>query len=247
MNTATPRALVVIPARYGSTRLPAKALALIGGIPMVVRVLQQARRMTTASRVIVATDHHRIADAVQAAGGEAMMTSPDHPSGTDRVAEVTRKIPCEYVVNIQGDEPFIDPLAVDAAVEALHASPSCNMSTICVEVGIEEARDPAVTKVTRDLNGYALYFSKALIPHDRDGAPPGAIIEKHLGVYVFRRDFLLQYAAWEPTPLERREKLEQLRALERGERILVVTAARDSLGIDTQHDLDRANALAVKD
>lgn len=247
MATHRPLTLVVIPARYGSTRLHAKALALIGGKPMVVRVFEQARRMATATRVIVATDDQRIAAAVQAAGGEAMMTSPDHPSGTDRVAEVARNIPCDFVVNVQGDEPFIDPAAVDAAVTALIADPSCNMSTICVEVGIEAARDPAVTKVVRDRKGYALYFSKAMIPHDRDGAPPGARIEKHLGVYVFRRDFLLQYAAWEPTPLERREKLEQLRALERGERILVVRSASDSLGIDTQSDLDRANAMAKKD
>jgi 3-deoxy-manno-octulosonate cytidylyltransferase (CMP-KDO synthetase) len=241
---STPSVLVVIPSRYGSTRLPAKALKLIGGKPMIVRVLERARGMKTATRIIVATDDERIVKAVESAGGEAWMTSPDHPSGTDRVAEVARKVDARIIVNLQGDEPFIDPTAVDRAVTALIEDPSLKVSTLCAPILKQEAGDLNVTCVVRDLKGYALYFSKLPIPHDRDGTH-GALPawQKHLGTYVFRRDFLLYYAGLAPTPLEKMEHLEQLRILEHGERIYCVLTQSDSLGVDCAADLEKAEAL----
>ncbi|MBI4665076.1 MAG: 3-deoxy-manno-octulosonate cytidylyltransferase [Nitrospinae bacterium] len=238
------KTLVVIPARYGSTRLPAKALKLIGGKPMITRVYERAKLMKTPSRVIVATDDERILKTVTGSGGEAVMTSIHHASGTDRVAEVARKFP-EYgiVVNLQGDEPFVDTDSVDRAVNALKGNPGASVSTLCVSVERKEAEDLNVTCVVRDLHGMALYFSKLPIPHHRDGADENSRWLKHLGVYVFRRDFLLRFSAMSPTPLEKLEKLEQLRILEHGEKILLVDTDRDSLGIDSPADLERAEAF----
>lgn len=243
-TSAAPGVLVVIPARYGSTRLPAKALKPIGGKPMIARVYERACGMKTASRIIVATDDERIANAIENVGGEAWMTSPDHPSGTDRVAEVARKVDAQIIVNLQGDEPFIDPVAVDRAVTALIADPSLKISTLCVPILKKEAADLNVTCVVRDLKGYALYFSKLPIPHDRDGTHGDSLAwQKHLGTYVFRRDFLLYYAGLSPTPLEKMEQLEQLRILEHGERIYCVLTDSDSLGVDCAADLEKAEAL----
>ncbi|MBI5816264.1 MAG: 3-deoxy-manno-octulosonate cytidylyltransferase [Nitrospinae bacterium] len=239
-----PQVLAVIPARYGSTRLPAKALKLIGGVPMIQRVHERVKLMKTAGRVIVATDDERIAKVIRDAGGEAMLTSPDHPSGTDRVAEVAEKVPADIIVNVQGDEPFIDPAAVDMAVEALLGDPSLDVSTLCVAIGAREAADLNVTCVVRDLKGHALYFSKLPIPHDRDGNAKSRPLFKHLGTYVFRRDFLLYYAKLGPTPLEKCEKLEQLRILEHGHRIMCVETKSDSLGVDSPEDLSRAETIA---
>lgn len=241
------KVLVVIPARFDSTRLPGKPLKLIGGEPMIRRVYERAAMMRTADRVVVATDDERVAAVVKAFGGEAVMTSPDHKSGTDRVAEAAREISCDIVVNIQGDEPFIDPESVDAAVTALADNPSIKASTLCVEVTSEEAADPNVTLVVRGLDGFALYFSKAPIPNYRDGAPGGKVFLKHLGTYVFRKDFLMWYASLEPSPLEKAEKLEQLRILEHGEKILAVKTGGDSLGVDSPEDLARAAAMAEKE
>ena len=239
-----PRVLVVIPSRYGSTRLEGKPLKLIGGKPMVELVYRQAQKMETATEIIVATDDQRIMDAVAAFGGKAMMTSQDHQTGTDRVAEVAKKRKADVVVNMQGDEPFIDPAAVDLAVSRLLAAKSAKMSTLCVPVTHQEACDPTVTCVVRDLKENALYFSKAAIPNDRDGALPGKAYLKHLGLYVFRHDFLLKYAKMEATPLEKREKLEQLRVLERGGKILVVMTESDSIGVDSPADLEKADKIA---
>jgi len=240
----THKVLVVIPARFASTRLAGKPLKLIGGKPMIQRVYEQAKKMKTASRVIVATDDERILNSVKLFGGEAMMTSAEHQSGTDRVAEVAKSVDADIVVNLQGDEPFINPDAVDAAVLALMTDSSVKMSTLCVRISGEEARDPNVTCVTRDLAGFALYFSKLPIPNDRDGNSPGRPLFKHLGTYVFRRDFLLWYAKLAPTPLEKCEKLEQLRVLEHGEKILVVETESDSLGVDSPEDLARAESMS---
>ncbi|MDH4185002.1 MAG: 3-deoxy-manno-octulosonate cytidylyltransferase [Nitrospinota bacterium] len=239
------RVLVVIPARYGSTRLEGKPLKLIGGKPMIELTYSQAKKMTTATEVVVATDDQRIVDAVQAFGGVAEMTSPDHQTGTDRVAEVAMRHDADVVVNVQGDEPFIDPVSVDLAVTRLLADDSVKMSTLCVPCTHQEACDPMVTLVVRDLKEMALYFSKAPIPNDRDGALPGKAYLKHLGLYVFRKDFLLEFARMEPTPLEKREKLEQLRVLERGGRILVVMTDSDSIGVDSPADLEKANKIAM--
>jgi 3-deoxy-manno-octulosonate cytidylyltransferase (CMP-KDO synthetase) len=160
------------------------------------------------------------------------------------VAEVAARRKADVVVNMQGDEPFINPGSVDEAVRRLLAAKSVKMSTLCVPVTHEEACDPAVTCVVRDLKETALYFSKAAIPNDRDGVLPGKAYLKHLGLYVFRHDFLLKFAKMEPTPLEKREKLEQLRVLERGGKILVVMTEHDSVGVDSQADLERADKIA---
>ncbi|MGK7346262.1 MAG: 3-deoxy-manno-octulosonate cytidylyltransferase [Candidatus Nitrospinota bacterium M3_3B_026] len=241
------KVLVVIPARFDSTRLPGKPLKLIGGAPMIQRVHERAAMMRTADRIIVATDDERILNGVKLFGGEAVMTSPDHKSGTDRVAEAARDIDCDIVVNIQGDEPFIDPAAVDSAVRALLDDPSAKAATLCVEAPPGAGDDPNVTKVVRDLDGRALYFSKLPIPNNRDGGPRETPLLKHLGTYVFRKDFLMWYASLEPTPLEKAEKLEQLRILEHGEKMLVVKTGGDSLGVDSPEDLAQAEAMAEKE
>lgn len=236
--------LVVIPARYDSTRLAGKPLILIGGKPMIQRVYEQAKKMKTADMVIVATDDNRVYDTVKKFGGEVKLTSPDHKSGTDRIAEVARGLP-EYdiVANIQGDEPFIDPQSVDMAVKTLIDDPALKVSTLCVSIGPKAAEDPNVTCVTRDLNGFALYFSKLPIPNDRDGGSADKLLFKHLGTYVFRREFLLQYAEMTRTPLEKLEQLEQLRILEHGEKILCIETKNDSIGIDSPEDLEMAEKI----
>ncbi len=213
---------------------------------MIQRVYEQAKKMSSASRVIVATDDNRIYDAVINFGGEVRLTSPDHQSGTDRIAEVARELP-EYdiVANIQGDEPFIDPAAVDRAVNALAGDPTLNVSTLCVPTGKDQASDPNVTCVVRDLRGFALYFSKAAIPNDREGDSDDLVLYKHLGTYIYRRDFLLKYAGMERTPLEKCEKLEQLRILEHGEKILCIETMSDSIGVDSPEDLEAAEKMAT--
>ncbi len=241
--------VAVIPARFGSTRFPGKSLALIQGRPMIQWVHERALRSRLVQRVVVATDDERIAAAVRAFGGEAVMTSPDHATGTDRIAEVARSLACDIVVNVQGDEPLIRPEMIDEAVRPLAEDPSIEMGTLAREItDPAETADPNVVKVVLDARGFALYFSRAPIPWDRDGwagrtelaaltASPGRY--KHIGLYVYRRDFLLAYAALPQTPLEQQEKLEQLRALEHGRRIRVAVTAHDSLGVDMPDDLGK--------
>ncbi|MFP6626268.1 MAG: 3-deoxy-manno-octulosonate cytidylyltransferase [Deltaproteobacteria bacterium] len=232
-------AIGIIPARYGSSRVPAKALADLGGQTMVERVYKKALEATTLERVIVATDDHRIADVI-APIGEAVMTSPDHASGSDRVAEVARGLEAGIIVNIQGDLPLLDPTVVDKLVERLRADPSLGMATAAVSIDSEtELKDPAVVKVVTDESGHALYFSRSPIPYDRDqpGAVRGAL--HHIGIYAYRRDTLLRFADLAPTRLERTEKLEQLRALENGIKIGVVEVAISGhIEVDTAEDLD---------
>ncbi|HZO81464.1 MAG TPA: 3-deoxy-manno-octulosonate cytidylyltransferase [Candidatus Binataceae bacterium] len=235
----------VIPARYSSTRLPAKALADIEGLPMVVRVWRAASRARALGRVLVATDDARIMDAVAAAGGEAMMTAATHPSGTDRIAEVAAKVPADIYVNVQGDLPFIAAEDLDALAAPMRADEGIAMATLATPiVSPEEWYNPNVVKVVCDGRGDALYFSRAPIPHPRDGAAPPSAARRHIGVYAYRRDFLLRFAALEPGVLEGLEKLEQLRALERGYRIRVVASVAPSLEIDTAEDLARAREYA---
>ena len=236
----------VIPARYGSTRFPGKALALIQGKPMVQWVYERTSRSALVQRVIVATDDDRILQAVEAFGGEAVMTSARHTTGTDRIAEVARSLSCDIVVNVQGDEPLIEPAMIDEAVGPLAAQSGIVMGTIARRISDpREIGDPNVVKVVVDGQGYALYFSRAPIPWDRDRwtetAPHAAsgVHLKHIGLYVYRRDFLLSYAAMRPTPLEETEKLEQLRALERGHRIRVVVTEHESFGVDIPDDLSK--------
>jgi len=232
-------ALVVIPARMGAQRLPGKPLLAETGKPLVVHTWEAARRARHATRVVVATDDARVVEAIRAAGGVAVMTSPSCRSGTDRVAEAARGIPGEEVVlNVQGDEPEIDPGALDALAAAMEDDPSVEMGTLAAPVGSEaEAAAPSVVKVVVDLRGFALYFSRAAVPFRREATGPAKTL-RHVGVYAYRREFLDRFAAMEATPLERTEMLEQLRALENGVRIRVVPVDRAPPGIDTREDYD---------
>jgi 3-deoxy-manno-octulosonate cytidylyltransferase (CMP-KDO synthetase) len=236
----------VIPARYGSTRLPAKALAEIDGVAMVVRVWRQTAKARMIGQVIVATDDGRIAKVVAASGGESMMTSREHPSGTDRVAEVARRFRAEIYVNVQGDLPFIAPADLDAIAGAMLADSSIEMATLATPIESEqEWHNPNIVKVVCNDQGDALYFSRAPIPFARDAEWPREA-QRHIGVYGYRREFLLRFASLEPTMLEQTERLEQLRALERGYRIRVVPSVAPSLEVDTAEDLARAHKLAVE-
>lgn len=240
MNT-----LCVIPARYASTRLPGKPLLDIAGKPMVVRVYERAVRAKAVDAVLVATDDKRIFDAVAAHGGRAMMTAATHPTGTDRLAEVAAAYPdVDLVVNVQGDEPLIEPQLIDDLV-AVFADASVDMATVATPIVDEaEQRDPSNVKVVVDRHGYALYFSRSLLPYPRVAGK--APVLKHIGIYAYRRDFLLRYAKTAPTPLEQAESLEQLRALENGCRIKVITTDFRFVGVDTAADLATVNDIYNK-
>jgi 3-deoxy-D-manno-octulosonate cytidylyltransferase len=236
--------IAVIPARYGSSRLPAKALAEIAGVPMVVRVWRQASHARGIERVIVATDDERIAASVRAAGGEAILTSPHHPSGTDRIAEVARDHRADIYLNVQGDLPFIAPADLEALAAPMLADASLQMATIATPIVDDgEWQNPNVVKVVCSRNGDALYFSRSSIPFPRDGGIPSVAL-RHIGVYAYRRDFLLKFSTLSAGVLERIEKLEQLRALEHGYTIRVVRSVAPSLEVDTAEDLERARDAA---
>ncbi len=244
------RVTAIIPARYASTRFPGKPLVDILGKTMIELVYERTVQASEVDRVIVATDDQRIFDAVRAFGGEVEMTRADHPTGTDRLAEVASRIETDLVVNVQGDEPLIEPMMINLAVGPLKKDSSIPMGTVSTPVGsVEEYRNPNVVKVVCDRQGFALYFSRAPIPHPRDFASDlagkfyhfGAA--KHVGLYVYRKDFLLRYPTLPVTPLENLEKLEQLRALEHGYRIRVVETELASQGVDTPEDLIRVRAI----
>lgn len=242
---AAPVVVGVIPARYSSTRLPGKALVEIEGVPMVVRVWRQASRAEALAQVVVATDDERIMSAVDTAGGEAMMTAKTHQSGTDRIAEVAGRLVADIYVNVQGDLPFIAPADLDALVAPMRTDEGIAMATLATPIAsAEEWHNGNVVKVVCDGRGDALYFSRGPIPWPRDQSGPPAIARRHIGVYAYRRDFLLRFARLEPGVLEGLEKLEQLRALERGYRIRVVPSVAPSLEIDTAEDLARAREYA---
>lgn len=238
------RVVVIIPARYESTRLPGKPLADLDGQPMIQRVYARAAQARGVERVLVATDDARIADAVRRFDGEVAMTRGDHRSGTDRIAEVARGLDAEIVVNVQGDLPLLDPTLVGDALAPLLADPGLPMATISTPLlRREELENPNVVKVVTDRDGYALMFSRSPLPYHRDGLPAsGPLGHKHIGLYVYRRDFLLSFAGLAPTPLEQAEQLEQLRALEWGFRIKVTSVAAASIEVDTPRDLERARA-----
>ena len=228
---------VVIPARMASTRLPGKPLADIGGRPMIQWVWDSARKARGVGDVVVATDSPEIVDAVKGFGGRAALTGAEHPSGTDRVAEVARGLDADVVINVQGDEPLLPPSALEALVAKFGPS-ACAMGTLVhAEANPEELANPARVKVVCRADGRALYFSRSIIPFDRD-RKGGARYFKHLGVYAYRRDFLLSLAQLPPSYLEQVEQLEQLRVLEHGHDILVVPVAYDGFGVDTPADLD---------
>jgi 3-deoxy-manno-octulosonate cytidylyltransferase (CMP-KDO synthetase) len=249
--SAAPTAVAVIPARFASTRLPGKPLIDLGGLPMIVRVVEQARRVPGLSGVVVATDDVRVKDAVERHGGVAVMTRADHRSGTDRLAEVARTLTCEVVVNVQGDEPLIDPRMIAQALAPFADEPAVEMTTLCRPLAdAHEFANPNVVKAVVGQDGYALYFSRAAVPYDRTGRSDGGadggvprLAFKHIGLYAYRRATLLRLAALAPTALEETEMLEQLRALEHGIRIRVVQTDLDSIGVDTDEDVARVRAL----
>ncbi|MDR2153324.1 MAG: 3-deoxy-manno-octulosonate cytidylyltransferase [Helicobacteraceae bacterium] len=234
------KTIIVIPARYGSTRLPGKPLALIGGKPMIARTCEQASRSKLADRVIAAVDDERIANAVTSAGYEAIMTSVDCPNGTARLAEVAKRIDADIFVNVQGDEPFIDPASIDAAIEELIRNDEAQISTLYRAIDANEARNPNAVKLVLDDKSRALYFSRAAIPFPRDGAKAQYL--KHVGLYAYKKEALYAYEKLPQSPLEAIEKLEQLRYLQAGYAIYAAKAGADAIAIDTAEDLRRAEA-----
>ena len=252
--------IAIIPARYSSVRLPGKMLLPIAGKPLILHTVERAKHAKTVDRVIVATDDERILNAVVESGNEGVMTSPEHRSGSDRIAEVAENLPAgSIIVNVQGDEPLIAPDTIDAAVYALKDDNAAEMSTTSEPIGdILELLNSNVVKVVVGNNGYAIYFSRSPVPFLRDAAlrhggdQDSAIIEepdlianfrKHTGLYVYRREYLLRFSKLPQTKLEQIEMLEQLRALEDGAKIRVVDAIGTSIGVDTQGDLERVRPI----
>lgn len=235
--------LCVIPARYASTRLPGKPLKDVAGKPMICRVYDRASQAKTLSGVVVATDDERILRAVEDHGGRAMMTAKDHPTGTDRLAEVAEAYPnVDLIINVQGDEPLIEPSLIDELGRAFDGDAELQMATVMTPMEDEaEQKNPNNVKVVTDKNGCALYFSRSLLPYPRNDA--GTPVYKHIGIYAYRRDFLLAYAKMAPTPLERTESLEQLRALENGYKIKCIRTNARFVGVDTPEDLAKVNEI----
>jgi 3-deoxy-manno-octulosonate cytidylyltransferase (CMP-KDO synthetase) len=257
-STSNQIAVAVIPARFSSTRLPGKALLPIAGKSLILWVAERASAARSVSRVIVATDSLEIFTAVTSAGYEAAMTGADHQTGTDRVAEVARQLESEIVVNVQGDEPLIEPETIDRCVSALAGDDEAQMATTCEPiVDATDVLSRSVVKVVADENHYAKSFSRNPNPWpiqavERHGSIEAALrnepallfsFKKHTGLYVYRRRFLLEFSSWPQSESERAESLEQLRALERGVKIKVVEAASPSIGVDTMEDLERVRAI----
>jgi 3-deoxy-manno-octulosonate cytidylyltransferase (CMP-KDO synthetase) len=242
------RVVVVIPARYGSTRLPGKPLVSLAGKPMIQRVYERARMAHRVDRVIVATDDERIVKAVETFGGEARMTRADHRTGTERVAEVAAHVEGGVFVNVQGDEPLLDPVAVDTAVAALLEEPAASISTVATPIKTPaDIMDPNVVKTVLDFDGNALYFSRAPIPWVRDTASKVQVRHlKHLGLYVFQRDALLEFPTLPQGDLERIEQLEQLRWMEIGWKIRVAEVEHDAVSVDVPEDVARVEKLLQK-
>ena len=234
--------ICVIPARFASTRLPGKPLADIAGKPMIVRVYERVLKAKRPAEVVAAVDDARVFAAVTEAGGKAVMTRKDHPTGTDRLAEVAQKCPdADVIINVQGDEPLIDPQIIDDLAQQFLADEDLQMATVKTPMAEDEKEKPGNVKVVTDKNGYALYFSRSLIPYPRENT--GVTVYKHIGIYGYRRDFLLNYAKMAPTPLEQTESLEQLRALENGYKIKVITTDKHFVGVDTKEDLELVNEI----
>ena len=252
------KAVAIIPARYESSRLPGKALLEISGKPMICLVASQASKARNVERVIVATDDPRIASVVEAAGYEAVLTRADHASGTDRIAEVAAKLDTEIVVNVQGDEPLIAPETIERAVAALLANTAAGIVTTWEPIAQSaDVLNPDLVKIVVDGAGRAVYFSRAPVPWPRDAVRAHGSLEnalllepsllrsfrKHTGLYVYRREVLMQFTKWPQSQLELQESLEQLRALEYGVEILALEASTPSIGVDTQEDLELVRKL----
>lgn len=236
--------VAAIPARYASTRLPAKPLHPIAGKPMIEHVYRRARAARGLARVVVLTDDERIASAVRAFGGEVEITPAECASGTERIAWAARRWDVRAVINVQGDEPLIDPQGISDLAAHLQTHPEDAIATLAAAAEPGDLENPNAVKVVLDLEGYALYFSRAAIPHPR--RPGGAPVRKHLGIYGYRKDALLRLAALPPTPLETSESLEQLRALENGIRIRVLAARTTSYGVDTLEDVARVERVLMQ-
>ena len=258
-NNPKIKAVAIIPARYDSVRLPGKALLEIAGKPMICWVVERALAARNVSRVIVATDDERVANAVEASGYEAVMTSSHHQSGTDRIAEVAERLQeFQIVVNVQGDEPFIASETIDAAVDPLVGDLECGISTTWEPMeSADDVLSPDVVKIVVDENDRAVYFSRSPVPYPRDAVRQHGSLQqalknessllarfrKHTGLYVYRREVLLAMASWPQSELEVTESLEQLRALEHGVRIKAIKASAASIGVDTVEDLERVRTM----
>ncbi len=254
------KVVAIIPARWASTRFPGKPLAQIKNKPMIQWVVEQAQKASRVSEVIVATDDDRILDAVIGFGGKAVMTSQDHATGSDRIAEVASELNCDIVVNIQGDEPLIPPENIDQVIDCLDKNPTLNVATLMMAVHeSDEIIDPNVVKVVTDQKGRALYFSRSAIPFHRDewknGLPESISrvkeegvnrVFKHIGLYAYTRSFLLKFTQMNPTPIEQLEKLEQLRILEHGYPIQVEITDKISIGVDRIEDLQKIEKFLGK-
>ena len=245
MSQEEPRVVVVIPARYAATRLPGKPLVPLAGKPMVQRVYERAKQAQTVRRVLVATDDQRILDAVAAFGGEARMTRSDHRTGTERIAEVAANVDGDVFVNVQGDEPLIDPSSIDTAVAALLEDPAVQIATVATPIRhAGDIMDPNVVKTVLDFEDNALYFSRAPIPWVRDSQQKVHVkYWKHLGLYVFQRAALLEYPTLPQGELEKIEQLEQLRWMENGWKIRVAEVAHDAVSVDVPEDVVRVEKL----
>ena len=229
----------IIPARMGSTRFPGKVLANLGGKPIVQWVWERTKA-SKADEVIIASDSEEVIRAVKAFGGNAQMTSPNHPSGSDRIWEVAAKLDCDIIINVQGDEPFVEPTVIDRLIDVMQASPAPDMATVVVPATREQiGNNPNSPKVVIDVNDYALYFSRSPIPFLRTGGTEMPLY-RHWGIYAYSRSALKKFVSLPESPLEKCEKLEQLRALENGMKIKVIKTEFQSIGIDTPEDLESA-------
>ncbi len=236
--------VAVIPSRYASTRLPGKPLVDICGKPMVQHVYERVRRVSLFDEVLVATDDERIMNAVSAFGGRVVMTSPDCASGSDRLIEVAKAHPADIYVNVQGDEPLVEPSAVEKLAQAMLDDSALQMATLCYPVSAEQAQNPNLVKVVRAHNGNALYFSRSPIPFPRSGGIAPSYFG-HLGMYAYRRDFLMNFGKLPYSPLENTEKLEQLRVIEAGIAIRVLEVEAMGPGVDTPEDLEEVRRIVM--
>jgi len=237
--------LCVIPARYASTRLPGKPLADIVGKPMIQHVYERSAQATIPQEVVVATDDEKVFQAVQQFGGKVVMTSSEHQTGTDRLAEVASKYAeVDVIINVQGDEPLIDPKVIDELAQEFLNDTALQMASVMSIMDTEDYQNPNAVKVVTDLNNNALYFSRSLLPYPRVAGK--ANVYKHIGIYAYKKDFLLKFAKLEPTPLEQSESLEQLRALENGYKIKMIKTKSKFIGVDSIEDLQTVNELLRK-
>lgn len=241
------KTIAIIPARYSSTRFPGKPLAVIAGKPMIQHVWERAKQTPSIDQVLVATDDERILNTVEKFGGKGLLTSAEHQTGTDRIVEAVSGISCGWVLNIQGDEPMVLPSDLERLINQAKNTKGTKAATLIFQINDEaQLNDPNVVKVTVNHKNQALYFSRSLIPYPRSSKSPDFKIWGHLGVYIFKRDFLLQYNQWPRSNLEQTEQLEQLRILENGETLLCVEAENEGVGVDVPQDLVLAEKLMKK-